>query len=465
MLRNIAVKTRIRHLSSKAYFASSLAINKRSRASHGHSNYRFTPKNLMVNCIIPLSLDDESKDSHEINPIQFQFETKREVKEKPIEKKYLPKSGLLSRHIGQRIAWGLALFGSAIIFAFGGSKAFLQCLTLNFRKGLNTLKDCLYAGYALAFCSLAGIIHPSLVLYFKRDLILPASPSYDLPSGLPCFNVIYSNGTVKSKDFLTSDKTSDQYIIYFCGNSYRFQDQVQEIERIITECNAHVRTMNYPSDATSSVDLINAGIAQIYQLTEKHNWSNQDIEQKVFIYGRGLGGAISLKIGEFFKEKQDIDISLFVDRSFESLKSVAVNYANQKGIPKWLGELIAPCVLYASGGWDIDCVAAANKLKRDNLHYINLGHTRFLNQDADPIIPDGTTFTDGFNRKSMGDTKNILASLRIQGSNHIVYPPFHGDFHNAPLEQLKAFSGAPANELLRDAVVAQQRRNRPSPSA
>jgi len=167
----------------------------------------------------------------------------------------------------------------------------------------------------------------------------------------------------------------------------------------------------------SVVRLVNAGIKQVYELKGKKDWSW--VSNKLHFYGHSLGGGVALQVAAHFKVEHDVDINVFCDRTFSSIKDVAAEWINRlTGLPQSYGRILASTVLFAAGNWNLDSMAAVKKLTPKFLKYVNVGHInqeeeednlkwfeKLFKEDADKIILNGSTLADGIEASEYADLK------------------------------------------------------------
>lgn len=174
------------------------------------------------------------------------------------------------------------------------------------------------------------------------------------------------------------DEKTNRYRIVFNAAAEIYQFNFAKYEHESKALHCHTRTFNYPGTTSnnlidSGTDLINAGIAEVYDLAKKMNWSNADIEANLHFYGYCFGGGIALQVAVYFKEKHHVNIKVFVDRSYASLVSAAKELLNAiSGLPVWYAKILSAVFLYASGELNLDSVAAIKKLNPENVFPLNL---------------------------------------------------------------------------------------------
>lgn len=279
-------------------------------------------------------------------------------------------------------------------------------------------------------------------------------------------------GIIDSVDLLTDDPRNEKYLIRFCGMATTYLNSLPHADEERRELDINIRLFNYPKQlisgytAKSKMDFINAGKAQIYQLAKDKQWTNKQIAANVFIMGHSLGGGIALEVAKYFKIEFGIDIPILVFNSFNSLHSAIAGHFHQHcGLSINFGRRLTLSVLESSGNWDLNSIDAAQKLNPDYLYYINLIHPTNTNRNADNLIPDGSTFTEGMATQSSENMNSdgMLHKLRDKYSEHLALPPDDQNHHSAKLSTLKikrSLITTSALNLLRHSVVEHNHRNR-----
>ncbi|MHB1948446.1 MAG: hypothetical protein ACYCQI_10080 [Gammaproteobacteria bacterium] len=309
------------------------------------------------------------------------------------------------------------------------------------------------------------MVGESIFADFKGQVTvaLPALRSYPEVKGLGGIVIDSVDIPLQSPEKKIADKVS-RYRLYFCPNAGFYQNNFSQLVVEGQRLKCHTRAFNYPgvtkSDNLDSLyDVINAGIAQIYDLAKRNNWTNADIEKNLHLYGHCWGGAIAAQVAAYFKEKHQVNIKIFVDRSFLSLQSATAGFVNREcGLPLWYAKRFCAAIFFGGGEINLDSYIAVKKLDPSKVAYINLGHKNppsvasgflqkikiFLglgkpSRDADNVIVDGATLADGLEHEKsthISSSGVIVNHLKAQDS-HRVYTvhPSNMD-HGASLSSL-----------------------------
>jgi len=317
------------------------------------------------------------------------------------------------------------------------------------------------------------------------------------------------NGSIDTTDlffYLPADDkqedrtTTSKYLIEFMPQGGFYQQSLWSMIKNRDKFNYNVRAFNYPGvgklypkpnhvynnydqfefPAYSYLDLVNAGIAQIYQLAKKNQWTNEQIAKNVKLQGTSLGGAIALQVAAYFKTNYQIEIPIIIDRTFSSSRALVAGLLNKySSIPTWYCKWLMPMLLFAGDDWDIDSIAAFKELGSSKVEYRNIGHSPYEIveqeqkkrvvesrpksswrkiqelvgrpiEDADPIIRDGATLLEGLGG-SLTHTSAKLDKAKNSDSQHLMYPSmrvlatdlqkYKKDVHSLPLSMMHDWPG------------------------
>ena len=214
--------------------------------------------------------------------------------------------------------------------------------------------------------------------------------------------------------------TTPKHRLLFNANGHFYQLGFLSIEQDTQEMKCHTHTFNYPTvtkpgNFSSIYDLVYYGILQVYYLAEVNKWSDQELEEYLYLNGHSLGGAIALQVAAYFKKHHGINFIVFVDRSFSSLSlTFAAHIHDYTGLPLWYAKLLSATMLFAGGELDLDSIAATKILDPKKIIFINIGHIKPLPKpentfqkvkkyfgigepepNADPFVPDIATYAYG----------------------------------------------------------------------
>ncbi len=414
-----------------------------------------------------------------------------EVKSTPEEKKYIrnsPSWEYLGAPISRRLAWltaSLLSFGTVIPFSIKFVINLIDSIFDHdsFKESMKNL------GSAIFFPLIAGVpaslsilpiptvipFSPSkLGATLSKTLMLPIKPLYSLGKGkmkqevgprstnqesstyitmpilgsiistlpakrsYPEVKGINSNSFIDTVDILATTPTSKYRLVFNASlEIYQFNFSKYQSENSALNCNT--RTFNYPSLTKDEViesmdDLVNAGIAEVYDLTKKMNWTNEEIEKNLHLSGYCFGGGIALQVAAYFKLRHQVNIPIFVDRSFSSMNTVASKLIRDyTGLPEWYAKILCATYLFASGDLDIDSVAAVKKLDPKFVFYTNLDHSKpplqpttvtqklkkFFgigkpSKSADSIVLDGSSLAESIDEAKLNcglATRDIFSNL------------------------------------------------------
>jgi len=338
-------------------------------------------------------------------------------------------------------------------------------------------------------CVISGVatLSPSMIGgRVARGVVLPIIPGYssnisDIKSTIKKFPQKYCrtvkgfNGiTIDSADIPLESKNVQRYRIVFNAAAEIYQLFWEQIKDENNQLQCNTRVFNYPgitqnNPPGSSIDFVNAGIAQVYDLAKKMKWMNAELEKHLHFYGYCLGGGVGLQVAAYFKEKHGINFCVFVDRSFATYSEAmaGVIYAHS-GVPLPLAKGIATTFLYAGGELDLDSVHAIKKLDPNCVHYINVASETPKNPESvmeqvkqflgighidtgDGILLKEVTLTAALEREGIQcgkQTSDILAALGIQ--NHFV----HSESKTGHFGSMNALLNA--NNYYKNIVVAHE---------
>lgn len=258
------------------------------------------------------------------------------------------------------------------------------------------------------------------------ELKLPPTRTFPEVKGID--GIVIDTADVKSSE------ATARYRICFNANASYYQKHFPRTAEQTEILQVNSRLFNYPgitkSDSVKSVyDIINSGIAEVYDLAKTNQWSNHDIEKNLHIYGYCSGGLFALQVAVYFKQKHNIDLTIILDRSPASLQAVAAEQLEYLGMPSAYAKLLYQSLLQAGGNFDIDAVSAIRLLNPAKVHYINIGYItppppETLQESygigphrltsADPGVPDRATVASTLEREHITTgTAKIFAELKI----------------------------------------------------
>ncbi len=358
-----------------------------------------------------------------LNPIEFT--TTSDTKAEP--EQFLPES------FGQRRYWGSAFLMSLLLLPIGTLKSVMQLLTGQPYAALKTLGKSLLAGIGIPILTFIGCLFPRKAQQIIGKVMVPAKllchedddEVWAHASHLYKETTIkVNNNSIETAHIDADNEQNTQCTIKFLGNAYTYKTQFNNHFYDKRNLNRQIRVFNYPDVSASENDLINAGIAQVYQLAAENKWDYQQVARNIQFYGHSLGGAVALQVAKFFKEKHNINIPVFVDRSFSSLEHVVAAYAQRfAAIPIVYAKKLTPLILKAAG-WKLNSIEACNTLEPETISAINITQPaeqkpskwerlkRFFGKNtpnADEHIPNGTAFTE--NVLTASSTTKALAKL------------------------------------------------------
>ena len=170
----------------------------------------------------------------------------------------------------------------------------------------------------------------------------------------------------------------EKYRLCFNTSFSYYQKQIETIIKQQSKIKAHTRLFNYPGISkagvvTSTEDLINAGIAEVYDLAKRNQWSNADLSRNLHLYSYCSGGLFATQVALYFKQKHNVDLTIFVDRCYSSWQgAIAREIHDHCGLPMSYGKLLAGSVLYATGDFNVNAEKAIEKLNPAFVNYINI---------------------------------------------------------------------------------------------
>jgi len=284
---------------------------------------------------------------------------------------------------------------------------------------------------------------------FKGDHSLHHREPFNFEFPENCFylEVTGLNGIkIDSVDIRANVKT-DKHRIVFQPAATIYQMQLLAHAQQSDDLKCHTRTFNYPGitkkdTVTSLDDIVNSGIAQVWDLVKRNHWSDKDITEKLHLNGQCYGGGIALLVAAFFKEKHHIDMHVFVDRCYSSSYDAASHILNYyTGLPLWYAKILSSLSLYASGDLNSDLMAATKILNPAFVHGTNLGHIDKKEKasisyyenilglgpaptSADNVLIDGSAFIDKLEEVKKTDANSSTCTV-IRVFNGNKYTPGH----------------------------------------
>lgn len=143
----------------------------------------------------------------------------------------------------------------------------------------------------------------------------------------------------KSKNkFQSKDFKGRNLILFFHGNAQNISSHYLNLSWILDH-NTDVILYDYRGYGLSSGSPTPKGVYDDAEVIIKDTWSffKKSGYEKFIVYGQSLGGAISLRAVQDFKEKNDIDL-LCLDSTFFSYKDLAENKLKSS----WPTYLLSP---------------------------------------------------------------------------------------------------------------------------
>ncbi len=301
-----------------------------------------------------------------------------------------------------------------------------------------------------------SIIFPSWVGgRFARGIVLPIIPLYTLNiaklqkkcqefpkeyahkvKGLNGIEIDSADIPLENKD-----EKVQRYRIVFNAAAEMYQIGLDQYKRENAKLQCSTRVFNYPgitenNPPDSSVDFVNAGIAEVYDLAKKMNWTNAELEKNLHLYGYCFGGSIAVQVAAYFKDKHGVDLLVFMDRAYSSYSAAMAGMLHSKlGVPLNLANVIATTFLYAGGDLDVDSIQAIKKCNPNCIHYLNVntekshGTETVMEQmkhalgigameHGDGILLPDVTVVKTLEREKVPysqETKAILTALEMKG--------------------------------------------------
>lgn len=313
--------------------------------------------------------------------------------------------------------------------------------------------------------------------------LLPSNRSFPIVTGVDGIEI----DTVDIPLNKLNDSKATRIRLVFCAAAEMYQLRFNKIPHENELLHCDTRLFNYPgvtkNNATSSLDWINAGIAEVYDLAKKNNWSNAELEKNCHLSGYCFGGAVALQVAAYFKEKHNIDLLMFIDRSFTSyLAAMAGVLHTYSGLPFFLSQLLASTFLYGAGDLNMDSMAAIKKINPQKLYPINLGHptppilpkTRIEKlkyffgigkkpNSADNILQDGTALADGIKEAKIASgsgTRQILTDLHVMPLD-VAHSYSSGLGHFYPISELSIEPGQDNGKNVMDFYIGMINKEQP----
>lgn len=253
-----------------------------------------------------------------------------------------------------------------------------------------------------------------------------------------------------------------RYRVVFGPGASLYQLEYDQIVNSNKKIHCNTRAFNYPGvtkdDHVESVnDLVDAGIAEVYDVAKKMRWTNAELEKNLHLYGYCLGSAIALQVALYFKQRHNVNLVTFADRPPKSFADLAARLlAEISGMPEWYMRWMAKASLYGGGEYNIDALAAVKKLDSEKVYCVNLANPketekrpsllqrarRFLGigkppASADSIIRDGATLADGLAEEHITcGTRQIYDALGVKEPDRLYSHDTDVNGHFKPLEQL-----------------------------
>lgn len=258
--------------------------------------------------------------------------------------------------------------------------------------------------------------------------------------------------------------SSSNYRLCFNATSSYYQKHIDRIVTQQSKLKINTRLFNYPgvtkkNAVDSLIQLVNAGIAEVYDLAERHNWSNAEVEKNIHLYAYCSGVPIALKVAAYFKQHYQIKLMVFADRGYVAMEEVAAENAYRIfGLPLFQGRALMALMLYASGEFHISAAALLNELDRDQVYAINVfSETKvsplswgnaIRNQlgigeavaepyftRGDSFVPNQTALITAIAARE--STKNIFNGLKIKTAQQVVPIHFGTEAHVISLDELR----------------------------
>ncbi len=297
-----------------------------------------------------------------------------------------------------------------------------------------------------AFQLLHSVLHP---------ISLPPTRTFPLVKGI--------DGIIIDTVDIPFPGTSNYRLCFNATSSY-YQKHIDRIVKQQPTLKVNTRLFNYPgvtkkNAVDSLIQLVNAGIAEVYDLAERHNWSNAEVEQNIHLYAYCSGVPIALKVAAYFKQHYHIKLKVFADRGYIAMEDVAAENAYRVfGLPLFQARALTASMLYASGEFHISAAALLNELDHDQVYAINVfsegkvspfswGNT-IRNQlgigesavgsfstRGDSFVPNQTALITAIVARE--STKNIFNRLKIKTTQPVVPIHFDTEAHVISLDELR----------------------------
>lgn len=255
------------------------------------------------------------------------------------------------------------------------------------------------------------------------------------------------------------DKAKLRYRLFFQPALGIYQTRFYEIDTINNDMHCQTRVFNYPNvtkenDINSINDLVNAGIAEVYDIAKKMNWNNEEVAKRLHLFGYCLGGFIAIQVALYFKLTHGIDLVIFADRSGNSFQDLATAFfAEHTGLPQWYIHYQVKAALYGGGELNADSLTAIKQLNPEKLYCINLTSQhehavskldklrKFLgigyHHEPDFVIRDSDLASGLAKVNIQSGTQRIFNKLGVKDPNH-VYRDFDlDDGHMVDMSSLK----------------------------
>ncbi len=362
------------------------------------------------------------------------------------------------QHFLFRLAWLAALCYTCFLFLFVALKTVFQLLTLRPHKALLTIVVGTLSCTALAIISLMSVFVPSWVRSLIQKITVSKiekikqsiAQNSETFEGFQPQQVLTDRGTLPIL-VATTPTQSNVYLLRFMGYGIPYQDPFTLADtKLYSESGVRAVVFNYPgtekqdkNPCLSKDDFVKKGIALVLHLIQTHQWKNEEVSQHIQLYGHSFGGAVVLEVAHYFK-KFDIELTVHLDRTLTSIDNVFAAQLNRWGqLPFTPAIPFAKLALYGGGDLNFDSMKTHSELAPQQVHYFNLSHTedrnsvpkksllqRFLEwiclghytptlekffnvrhhkNDADCVLPDGTTFADGIEHST---TQRMLQRLQ-----------------------------------------------------
>ena len=360
----------------------------------------------------------------------------QQIKDAKPNELYIEENSLV-KQMEMRGTWFALMIFASFILPIGILKGFFELITGSWQQSAKTLIYNSVVSVGLMLASMISLFFPSVVRNITTRYYTFAAYTTDITQQfkkdrlrrfvIDRIWVPTKRGTIDTAIIQLKMNPTNQFTLQFCANGYAYQEIEEDLFLECATLQRNIVAFNYPGNTKhdndylshSVIDLINAGIAEVYYLANTNRWTNENIASNLQLYGHSIGGAVALQVAVYFKEKYHIDIPVHVDRSFSSISAILIERFNEMFyLPKWLGKIFAPLLLTAGGGWEFDSVAACKKLNPKMIHYYNLGRHNETNRDADPVIPDSATLATGLSNLS---SSRIFKEINVKHHAHLIF--------------------------------------------